>query len=172
MSNSSDNINYAPGLLMDTQVETYLTALVAKTLDMDPEDLDCEESFFALGIESILVQDIVDQLGKMYENLSPTLLFEYPNVSELAQHLAGLQGVPNAQQPGQQGNSNFHTEVIPGSQESGTLEEIPPPKNLALSLGSKQLQSFVSKLVAQKLNMDVEELDPEESFLAWVLSHF
>ncbi|MGA1868339.1 MAG: thioester reductase domain-containing protein [bacterium] len=68
-------------------LETYLKDLIASKLDSKPEDINKDDSFFSLGIESIIVQEIMSELEKKYENLPPTLLFEYPNIRELVAYL-------------------------------------------------------------------------------------
>ncbi|MEW5803368.1 MAG: thioester reductase domain-containing protein [bacterium] len=71
------------------QVENYLAAIIASKTGSTPEGISREESFFSLGIDSIILQEIMGELGKKYDHLPPTLLFEYPNIQELAEHLAG-----------------------------------------------------------------------------------
>ncbi|NMO14584.1 SDR family NAD(P)-dependent oxidoreductase [Pyxidicoccus fallax] len=69
-------------------IETWLTGLVAARIGANPATVDREESFFALGVESVMVKDLMRELDARYDGLSPTVLFERPNLRELAAHLA------------------------------------------------------------------------------------
>ncbi|MGA1790296.1 MAG: thioester reductase domain-containing protein [bacterium] len=69
------------------QIEDYLATLVASKLGSIAREIKRDESFFSLGVESIIVQEIMSELDKKFENLTPTLLFEYPNICELAEFL-------------------------------------------------------------------------------------
>ena len=69
------------------QMENYLINLLASKLDSTPGDIDIEESFFSLGVESIIIQEIMVELEKEFDHLPPTLLFEYPNINQLAECL-------------------------------------------------------------------------------------
>ncbi|QSQ25574.1 SDR family NAD(P)-dependent oxidoreductase [Pyxidicoccus parkwayensis] len=68
-------------------LEAWLTGLIAKRIGADASAVDREESFFALGVESVMVKDIMRELDQRYAGLSPTLLFERPNLRELAVYL-------------------------------------------------------------------------------------
>ncbi|HWU91371.1 MAG TPA: beta-ketoacyl synthase N-terminal-like domain-containing protein, partial [Kofleriaceae bacterium] len=68
-------------------VEDELRRLVAHALETRAADIDVEESFSALGVESLVLQSITETLEKTYGPLSPTLLFEYPSIRTLARIL-------------------------------------------------------------------------------------
>ncbi|MCY1022598.1 SDR family NAD(P)-dependent oxidoreductase [Pyxidicoccus sp. MSG2] len=78
-------------------LEGWLTGLIAARIGAEPSAVDREESFFALGVESIMVKDIMKELDRRYDGLSPTLLFERPNLRELAVYLASR--APRASTP-------------------------------------------------------------------------
>lgn len=68
-------------------VEQELVELIARTLNADPENISRQEGFFSLGIESLMIEEIMAELGKRYTGLRPTLLFDYPNIAVLAAYL-------------------------------------------------------------------------------------
>jgi acyl transferase domain-containing protein len=78
-------------------LEGWLTGLIAARIGAEPSTVDREESFFALGVESIMVKDIMKELDRRYDGLSPTLLFERPNLRELTVYLAAR--APRASTP-------------------------------------------------------------------------
>ncbi|MCP3137810.1 SDR family NAD(P)-dependent oxidoreductase [Pyxidicoccus xibeiensis] len=69
-------------------LEAWLTGLIAARIGADASAVDPEESFFALGVESVMVKELMKELDREYDGLSPTLLFERPNLRELAVFLA------------------------------------------------------------------------------------
>jgi acyl carrier protein len=70
------------------EIERWLTEYLAFLLDEKPEAVDVELSFDSHGIDSAaavsLVADLEDWLGL---ELDPTIVYDYPNVSELAAYL-------------------------------------------------------------------------------------
>ncbi|MEH2425099.1 MAG: SDR family NAD(P)-dependent oxidoreductase [Nostoc sp.] len=70
------------------RIEQDLVALVARTLKTAPETISRQEGFFSLGIESLMIEEMMAELSKRHTGLRPTLLFEYPNITVLATYLA------------------------------------------------------------------------------------
>ncbi|WP_437923085.1 SDR family NAD(P)-dependent oxidoreductase [Sorangium sp. So ce291] len=70
------------------RIEGDLRRLVAAKIQADSSDIDAEESFFSLGVDSVALQEITEQLEQVYGSLPPTLLFESPNIRRLARYLA------------------------------------------------------------------------------------
>ncbi|MFI8931749.1 amino acid adenylation domain-containing protein [Streptomyces sp. NPDC053474] len=66
----------------------YVTGLVAETLKLDPERLDADADLFALGLDSILVVQLNNTLGRAFEDLSSTLFFDHSTVRDVAGYFA------------------------------------------------------------------------------------
>ncbi len=65
-----------------------LKQIVANILDKDPKLISLDTDFFELGLDSAQLLKIENDLEKKLKcHLYPTLLFEYPNISELANYL-------------------------------------------------------------------------------------
>lgn len=73
-------------------IEQELVELIARTLRAEPETISRQEGFFSLGIESLMIEEIMAELGKRYVGLRPTLLFDYPNITVLANYLSSRSG--------------------------------------------------------------------------------
>ncbi len=69
------------------RIKEELAAIVAQKIDTRPDKINHRESFFTLGIDSILLKETMGILEKKYDNLPATLLFEYPNIDKLAAYL-------------------------------------------------------------------------------------
>ncbi|WP_433589367.1 SDR family NAD(P)-dependent oxidoreductase [Candidatus Profftella armatura] len=68
-------------------ITLYLKKIIAKVLHMDISKIDAQELLGNYGIDSILIIQITNKLRKDFSNISSTLLFEYKNISELANYL-------------------------------------------------------------------------------------
>lgn len=65
--------------------------LLAKKLGKNPEEIDVNIGFFQLGIESIGMIELIEELQTQFGDLPPTLLFDYPDVKALVDYLAEKQ---------------------------------------------------------------------------------
>ncbi|MCP5088774.1 MAG: SDR family NAD(P)-dependent oxidoreductase, partial [Rhodobacteraceae bacterium] len=73
--------------VMLPRIEQELTALIAQKIQSSPDQILPDDSFFDIGVESVVLQEIMADLEKRYGHLSPTLLFEYSNIRDLAAFL-------------------------------------------------------------------------------------
>ncbi len=68
-------------------IKEELSEIISSKLEVKPEDISEEESFFELGVDSFTSQEIMEALESRYNSLPVTLLFEYPNINRLASFL-------------------------------------------------------------------------------------
>lgn len=67
----------------------FLRDQVAAVLNMNPEQMDVRERLFDLGIDSLMALELKNRLEAAFSlRLSQTLVFDYPMVTALADHLA------------------------------------------------------------------------------------
>lgn len=70
-------------------IQLWLVAKVAEMVAVDPDEIDITEPFSRFGLDSIaaagLSGDLEDWLNR---RLPPTLVWDYPTIELLAQHLA------------------------------------------------------------------------------------
>lgn len=73
----------------EDKIVLFLAQESARLLKMPSADFDVGQSFLDLGFDSLgmaaLIQKTIDLLG---ENLSPSVVFNYPEISSLGRHLA------------------------------------------------------------------------------------
>jgi len=71
-------------------IRDWLALHISERLNIEPDDIDIQESFDSYGLSSkeavILSGDLEDWLGR---RLSPTLVYEHPTIESLARYLAG-----------------------------------------------------------------------------------
>ncbi|ACB50374.1 hypothetical protein cce_1023 [Crocosphaera subtropica ATCC 51142] len=77
--------------IMDiTKIHTWLTTQVANTLNINFDEVDAGIPFERYGLESAdivaIMADLEDWLGCEIDD--PTLMYEYPTIAELSEHLA------------------------------------------------------------------------------------
>lgn len=77
-----------PWAASPAEIDAYLRELFGRLLNLPGEALGADESFFSLGLTSLLHQEVIADLNKSFGELSGTVLFEYPNLRLLGGHLA------------------------------------------------------------------------------------
>jgi phthiocerol/phenolphthiocerol synthesis type-I polyketide synthase C len=71
-------------------IQSWLVAQVAEYLHVRPEEVNVRQSFANFGLSSVQAVSLSGELEDwLRRRLSPTLVFEYPTIEELARHLAG-----------------------------------------------------------------------------------
>ncbi|MCG8339224.1 MAG: SDR family NAD(P)-dependent oxidoreductase [Proteobacteria bacterium] len=69
-------------------IEEDIRQLIADSYDTLIQAEDRETRFFDLGLDSAMLMSLVQDLeNKIGDNLYPTLLFEYPNLAQLAEYI-------------------------------------------------------------------------------------
>ncbi len=69
-------------------IQDWLAAQIAEQLGIEPEEIDIKVPFDSYGLDSVQIVNIAN-LGKQYFGLqlSPLVLWNYPNIESLSQYL-------------------------------------------------------------------------------------
>ena len=78
----------------ESDINKFLKDMFSKCMNVPIDRLDDEESFFSLGLTSLIHAEIMNNLTRSFGELSGTVLFEYPNFRLLARHLAETKSHP------------------------------------------------------------------------------
>ncbi|MDJ0534008.1 MAG: alpha/beta fold hydrolase [Xenococcaceae cyanobacterium MO_207.B15] len=71
-----------------SHIETWLVENIAQRLGVSTEQIDIEEPFASLGLDSVQAVRLSAELEDYLKaKLSPTLIYDYPNISSLAAYL-------------------------------------------------------------------------------------
>jgi acyl carrier protein len=74
------------------EVEAWLVSQVATLAEADPDSIDIDKPFIDYRLDSSVAVTLAHELGRwMGRELSPTLFWEYPNISTLADALTDSQ---------------------------------------------------------------------------------
>jgi acyl carrier protein len=93
----SSKTEQAPGPATVEDIRAYVVAHLAKSLSIAPESLDPVRPFSELGFDSMqAVQFSANLEDWLKVKLSPTLLWEFPNVNDLSEELAREAGIVSA----------------------------------------------------------------------------
>ena len=80
----------APSRRSRQDIEAWLAREISEVTGMPAADVDRECNFLELGVSSRRVVGISGRLQKwLGVKLPPTIVFEYPTIEALAEHLAG-----------------------------------------------------------------------------------
>ena len=71
-------------------IEKWLVARIARHFDIPPHEVNCHDPFVSYGLDSAAAVSLSGELEEwLGRSLSPTLVYDYPSIIQLAQHLAG-----------------------------------------------------------------------------------
>lgn len=74
-------------------LKSWLVDWLAGELAMDPREINPEQTFLSYGLDSVQAMSMVGELeSKLGRRLSPTLAWDYPTITTIAEHLAGPLG--------------------------------------------------------------------------------
>ncbi len=80
-------------------IETWLVDNIAQRLGVNSSEIDIEETFASLGLDSVQAVRLSAELEDYLQvKLSPTLVYDYPNISSLAAYL-GNSHIGSSQSP-------------------------------------------------------------------------
>jgi acyl carrier protein len=119
---------------------TDLTTSLAAILDRQPSEINLNAKFIDLGLDSIIGVEWVRRINKQYNlSLQATKLYDYPNVSELADFIKNQLTKNNS-------SVSLHDTLISGSSQNNSLEE------------------ELTTILATMLDMKKSEIDSNKSF--------
>ncbi|WP_293058839.1 MULTISPECIES: acyl carrier protein [unclassified Moorena] len=88
---STDNGHIAPPQepITAATIQAWLVSYLAEMLEIEPDEVDITLDFNDYGLDSSAAVGITGDLEEwLKQELAPTLLYDYPSVESLAQHLA------------------------------------------------------------------------------------
>ena len=75
------------------EIENWLKENIAQRLGISPSAIDIHEPFAETGLNSLAAVSLSADLEDWLEiKLSPTIVYDYPNIAELAKHLSHIEG--------------------------------------------------------------------------------
>ena len=148
-------------------VQTQVVDQIAESLRVPVERVQPERNFSELGVDSLVGVEIIGALKQTLKlSLGPTLLFEYPTVVALSQHLVEEFGAQLAASTGTEAG-----DTVP---PSGTQDRSPPvavtaaaESDSAAQYGEdiqRWVQAQVVDQIAESLRVPVERIQPERKF--------
>ena len=81
----------ATNTLSLSEIETWLTTQLSKTLKISPDTIDSAASFEAYGLDSAAAITLTGDIQEWLKcEVDPMLFFDYPTMEQLAEHLFEL----------------------------------------------------------------------------------
>ena len=71
----------------ENDVKGYLEHLFSSHMNISIDELDDEDSFYSLGLTSLIHTEVLNNLTGTFGELSSTVLFEYSNLNLLTKYL-------------------------------------------------------------------------------------
>lgn len=89
MNDQFDSQEKAPVSLSATEIQGWIVSYLAEMLEVDPEEIEVAIPFDRYGLDSSIAVGMTGDLEDwLKKELDPTLLYDYPTIKVLAQHLA------------------------------------------------------------------------------------
>jgi acyl carrier protein len=74
-------------------IAVWITSYMARLLNVPEADVDQSAPFERFGVDSMTAMTMIADLGDWIgTDMQPTLIYDYPTISALANHLAGAGG--------------------------------------------------------------------------------
>ena len=72
-----------------TEIQACLVSFLAELLEIKPEEIDVTIPFDRYGLDSVAAAGIIGDLDDLLgSELDPTLIYDYPTIKALAEHLS------------------------------------------------------------------------------------
>lgn len=143
--------------------EALLTQIAIEKLEFEAEDIDPDMNFLEMGADSMQALNMVKALEKeIGTELYPTLLFEYPSIHALAEYLREIVPDYEAQVVPQKTIQPTVQPTVQATVQSNRVET--QASTLEPSIETS-LESRLVILAAEKMEMAIEDLDPDMNFL-------
>ncbi|BAZ50365.1 beta-ketoacyl synthase [Nostoc sp. NIES-4103] len=76
-------------------IQSWLVTKIAQKLQVNPQKIDIQAPFSRYGLDSVATISLSSELGDWLEcRLSPTLVYDYPNIEALARYLVEELAIP------------------------------------------------------------------------------
>jgi acyl carrier protein len=70
------------------EIQTWMISYIAEVMEIDPSKVDVKVSFDRYGLDSSVALALTNELEEWLRiEIDPTLLYDYPTIYALAQHL-------------------------------------------------------------------------------------
>ncbi|MBU8854956.1 SDR family NAD(P)-dependent oxidoreductase [Bacillus sp. FJAT-26377] len=138
-------------LLMD-----YLTKIIGKHLGIEESDVPTDESFFTLGFDSIMSQEVIAELNCKFDKLPPTLLFDYPTLEKLSNYLINKVDKEEVKSLGLNEPAFKERETSVRPTEIEVVQTQGNKKNL--------LMDYLTKIIGKHLGVEESDVPTDESF--------
>ncbi len=136
-------------------IEGWLIDKVAELLELKPHEIDIEQDFSEYGLESVEAVNLSGELETYLEcRLSPTLLWDYPNIETLAEYLA-----TNPDEPNHANSNGGGLEIVsPFNQlERSNLTSEPPNGNHNSTI-PEEYYNFAQLPEYKKLQLNLQQV--------------
>lgn len=133
------------------QIHNWLVAKISQLLAIAPQDIDIYQPLSYYGIDSVqalsLLGDLEQYLG---QQLSPSLVWDYPSIEKLIQHLSG-ESQPVQSQINLQAEAVLDSSIYPATKYLPTTK----PTAIFLTGATGFLGAFLLRELLEKTQIDI-----------------
>ena len=139
-------------------LEEELAKSLARTLNMSEDDVDTDENFINLGLDSITGVEWVQEINKQFDtHLAATKVYDYPTISELAAFIAKEQGI-------NVGSTKVAGNLVPqsvSSLEKSGVKVLEGTKGISLEAVDEKLEVACAPSTRKSISLEQSEVQDE-----------
>ncbi len=84
-------------LRTEAEIEAWLTQKIAQETGLSIDEIEVTSSFANFGLDSRTAVSLSSELEKLLgQELPPTLIWDFPTISDVARHLSSLVNLPES----------------------------------------------------------------------------
>ncbi|MBO9489818.1 SDR family NAD(P)-dependent oxidoreductase [Endozoicomonas sp. G2_1] len=150
------------GLGKKQEMIKYLSSVFANVLNYQEQDIGADDTFEQFGIDSLVGQTLTARLEQDFGELPATLLFEYLNISQLADFFMTYKTVKMKNLFGEMTSEQSR---LSESESSTQLDAVTSDSETnAFSISTGDILQYLISLFAQVLECDESLLDEHSTF--------
>lgn len=167
-------------------IRETLLHMLARELHLDDDEVDPERQYTDLGLDSITGVTWIRKVNERYGlSLDATIVYTYPTIAKLAQHVKSLVGSRDAQQATPDfaeletrkllayGHAGYGTAVpqiaLPAMNPISSAEVVSTAPVVVIAPAGEELsllsiRETLQRMLARELHLDEEDVDPERQY--------
>ncbi|SFJ92686.1 acyl carrier protein, partial [Thermoflavimicrobium dichotomicum] len=159
-------------LIQEDSLQEELQAMLAAILNMNPSDIDPDDTFIDMGLDSITGVEWIQAINKKYgTSITATKVYDYSNVRKFTQFLRGELGNVDQSRAVSQKTSSVETlpsVELPDGSEGIFLSQAEAQSqahSLRPVISLENLQMELMRGLADTLGMNPSDIDADSKFI-------
>jgi len=139
-----------------TELKEKLKHQLAEALYLEPEEIEEDQTFIDLGLDSIVGVEWINTINKTYGlNIKATKLYDYPNLRDFTAYIG--------QELGKTGVAPTETPATPATPETPAIPATAPAPTVQVNSG--EIMQTLKAQLAEALYLELDEIGEDQKFI-------